>query len=219
MGAGRRNPVRVGSLLTSAVPALAERMLEQTIRRQWADIVGPDAARRSRPASLRQGTLEITVDNSPWLQELTLRAGTIAAALAARHGAAVTAVRVTMGAAVAPASNEVSREGRAISRSLTDAERGIVEATARPIADPVVASSLRRLLTKDLLARGQSGVPVASEQPRPALPPSSRRPSSSRAARPRYRRTTGAIRAPRPRSRFGSAIRGPPPTTTTRSRR
>jgi len=70
-----------------------------------------------------------------------------------------------MGAAVAPASDEVSREGRAISRSLTDAERGIVEATARPIADPVVASSLRRLLTKDLLARGQSGVPVASEQP------------------------------------------------------
>ena len=165
MGTGRRNPVRVGSLLTSAVPALAERMLEQTIRRQWADIVGPDAARRSRPAALRQGTLEITVDNSPWLQELTLRAGTIAAALAARHGAAVTAVRVTMGAAVAPASDEISREGRAISRSLTDAERGIVEATARPIADPVVASSLRRLLTKDLLARGQSGVPVASEQP------------------------------------------------------
>ncbi|PYM49615.1 MAG: hypothetical protein DME16_08385 [Candidatus Rokuibacteriota bacterium] len=165
MGMGRRNPVRVGSLLTSAVPALAERMLEQTIRRQWADIVGPDAARRSRPASLRQGTLEITVDNSPWLQELTLRAGTIAAALAARHGAAVTAVRVTMGAAVAPASDEVSREGRAISRSLTDAERGIVEATARPIADPVVASSLRRLLTKDLLARGKSGIPVASEQP------------------------------------------------------
>ena len=46
-----------------------------------------------------------------------------------------------------------------------DAERGIVEATARPIADPVVASSLRRLLTKDLLARGKSGIPVASEQP------------------------------------------------------
>lgn len=165
MRTGRRNPVRVGSLLTSAVPALAERMLEQTIRRQWADIVGPDAARRSRPATLRQGTLEITVDNSPWLQELTLRAGTIAAALAARHGAAVTTVRVTMGAAFAPASAELSREARATPRSLTDAERGLVEATTRPIADPVVASSLRRLLTKDLLARGGSRVPAASEQP------------------------------------------------------
>jgi hypothetical protein len=157
--------VRVGSLLTSAVPALAERMLEQTIRRQWADIVGPDAARRSRPAALRAGILEIAVDNSPWLQELTLRAGTIAAALAVRHGAAVTAVRVTMGAALAPASDEVSREGRGISRSLTEVERGLVEATTRPIADPVVASSLRRLLTKDLLARGRSRVPAASEQP------------------------------------------------------
>jgi hypothetical protein len=163
MGTGRRNPVRVGSLLTSAVPALAERMLEQTIRRQWADIVGPDAARRSRPSTLRQGTLEVIVDNSPWLQELTLRAGTIVAALGARHGAAVTAVRVTMGAAVANPSDEVSREGRATPRPLTEAERGLVEATARPIADPVVASSLRRLLTKDLLARGGSRVPAASE--------------------------------------------------------
>jgi hypothetical protein len=164
MGTGRRNPVRVGSLLTSAVPALAERMLEQTIRRQWADIVGPDAARRSRPVALRAGILEIAVDNSPWLQELTLRAGTIAAALAVRHGAAVTAVRVTMGAAVAPASDEVPREGRGISRSLTEVERGLVEATTRPIVDPVVASSLRRLLTKDLLARGRSRVPAAPEQ-------------------------------------------------------
>jgi hypothetical protein len=163
MGTGRRNPVRVGSLLTSAVPALAERMLEQTIRRQWAEIVGSDAARRSRPAALRQGTLEISVDNSPWLQELTMRAGTIAAALKGRYGSAVAAVRVTMGTAVAPSSNEASGERGATPRSLTDAERGLVEATARPIADPVVASSLRRLLTKDLLARGHR-VPAASEQ-------------------------------------------------------
>lgn len=165
MGTGRRNPVRVGSLLTSAVPALAERMLEETIRRQWAAIVGPEAARRSRPRTLRQGTLEVTVDNSPWLQELTLRSGTIVAALGERHGTAVTAVRVTMGAAFAQTSPEVPRESGTAARRLTDAERGLVEATARPIADPVVASSLRRLLTKDLLARGGSRVHAAPEQP------------------------------------------------------
>jgi hypothetical protein len=165
MGTGRRNPVRVGSLLTSAVPALAERMLEEAIRRQWSDIVGPEAARRSRPRTLRQGTLEVTVDNSPWLQELTLRSGTIVAALGKRHGAAVRAMRVTMGAASAPTSPEAPHESGPAARRLTDAERGLVEATARPIADPLVASSLRRLLTKDLLARGGSRVHAAPEQP------------------------------------------------------
>src|SRR5262249_58173510 len=73
-----RNPVRVGSLLTQAVPALAERLLEETIRKEWALFIGPEAARHSRPVALRQSVLEVSVDNSPWLQELTLRSAPIA---------------------------------------------------------------------------------------------------------------------------------------------
>ncbi len=91
---GGRSPVRVGNLLTAAVPALAERMLEQAVRREWTETVGPEASRRTRPGALRQGTLEVSVDNSPWLQ----------------------------------------------------------------------ASSLKRILTKDLLARGGRRAPAASEQ-------------------------------------------------------
>src|SRR3972149_3307078 len=94
---GGRNPVRVGNLLTAAVPALAERMLEEAIRREWGQTAGPEAARRSRPAALRQGTLEVSVDNSPWLQELTLRSAAIVAALRKRHGSAVTGVRFALG--------------------------------------------------------------------------------------------------------------------------
>src|SRR5947207_956395 len=74
---GGRSPVRVGNLLTAAVPALAERMLERAICREWAQTAGPEAARRTRPGALRQGTLEVSVDNSPWLQELTLRSAAI----------------------------------------------------------------------------------------------------------------------------------------------
>ena len=94
---GGRSPVRVGNLLTRAVPALAERLLEESIRREWAQTVGPDAARRSRPISLRQGTLQVSVDNSPWLQELTLRSAAISSALHERHGAAVDGVRFVLG--------------------------------------------------------------------------------------------------------------------------
>src|SRR5260370_3722299 len=64
---GGRSPVRVGNLLTAAVPALAERMLEQAVRREGTETGGPEASRRTRPRAPRPGLLAVTADNSPWL--------------------------------------------------------------------------------------------------------------------------------------------------------
>lgn len=92
-------PTPVGALLTAAVPALAEPLLALDLRRAWADLVGADISRRSRPGDLRGGTLTVTVDNSPWLQELTLREGELLARLQARYGTdAIKALRLTLGA-------------------------------------------------------------------------------------------------------------------------
>jgi Dna[CI] antecedent, DciA len=165
---GGRNPVRVGNLLTAAVPALAERMLEEAIRREWAQTAGPEAARRSRPGALRQGTLDVSVDNSPWLQELTLRSAAIVAALRKRHGSAVIAVRFALGSGrgdAAAAAGPARAETEAPQRRLTVEEARLVEAAAGQVPDPALASSLKRLLTKDLLARGERPAPAASEQP------------------------------------------------------
>lgn len=172
---GGRNPVRVGNLLTAAVPALAERMLEEAIRREWAQTAGPEAARRSRPGALRQGTLEVSVDNSPWLQELTLRSAAIVAALRKRHGSAVIAVRFALGSgrgdadvAAGPARARTEAPQRRLTvpeRRLTVEEARIVDAAAGQVPDPALASALKRLLTKDLLARGERRAPAASEQP------------------------------------------------------
>ena len=165
---GGRHPVRVGNLLTAAVPALAERILEDAVRRDWAQTAGPDAARRSRPGAIKQGTLEVSVDNSPWLQELTLRSAAIVAALRKRHGSAVSGVRFALGrshgddpvaAGPAHAGTEAPR------RRLSAEEARIVDAAAGQLPDPALASSLKRLLTKDLLARGERRAPAASEQP------------------------------------------------------
>ncbi len=165
---GGRSPVRVGNLLTAAVPALAERMLEETIRREWPQTVGAEAARRTRPGALRQGTLEVSVDNSPWLQELTMRCAAIAAALRKRHGSAVTGVRFALGSshgdagvAALPARERISDPRRRLSAE----EARLVDAAAARLPDPALASSLKRLLTKDLLARGGRRAPAASEQP------------------------------------------------------
>lgn len=165
---GGRNPVRVGNLLTAAVPALAERMLEEAIRREWAQTAGPEAARRSRPGALRQGTLEVSVDNSPWLQELTLRSAAIVAALRKRHGSAVIAVRFALGSGRGDADVDAGparARTEAPQRRLTVEEARIVDAAAGQVPDPALASSLKRLLTKDLLARGERRAPAASEQP------------------------------------------------------
>ena len=163
---GGRSPVRVGSLLTQAVPALADRLLEEAIRRQWADIAGAEAARRSRPQVLRQGILHVSVDNSPWLQELTLRAGAIAAQLHERHGSAVNGVRFVLAvtatgrASVEPTKSVTSIPAR---RRLTAEEARQVDDAARRLTDDGLAASLKRLLTKDLLARGERRSSVASE--------------------------------------------------------
>jgi hypothetical protein len=162
---GGRSPVRVGNLLTAAVPALAERLLEEAIRREWTQTAGPEAARRTRPGALRQGTLEVSVDNSPWLQELTLRSAAIVAALRKRHGSAVTGVRFALGSGPGEANGAAlpAREGTPPPRRRLNAEETrLVDAAAARLPDPALASSLKRLLTKDLLARG---APAASEQP------------------------------------------------------
>jgi len=163
---GGRSPVRVGNLLTAAVPALAERMLEQAVRREWTETVGSEAARRTRPGALRQGTLEVSVDNSPWLQELTLRSSAIVAALRKRHGSVVTGVRFALGSG--PGDSDVTGfrppEGTVAPRRLSAEEARLVDAAAARLPDPALASSLKRLLIKDLLARGGRRAPAASEQ-------------------------------------------------------
>ena len=166
---GGRNPVRVGNLLTAAVPALAERMLEEAIRREWAQTAGPEAARRSRPGALRQGTLEVSVDNSPWLQELTLRSAAIVAALRKRHGSAVIGVRFALGSGRGDAdvAARPARAGTEAPQRRLDAPRRRAWWMPQPARSPIPRSHRRsrRLLTKDLLARGERRAPAASEQP------------------------------------------------------
>ena len=148
-------PHRVGDLLTAAVPALAERMLAEGIRRDWEATVGGALARRSRPASLDHGVLEIEADNSPWLMELQMRAGEILEALGRRYGRSVVSLRFTLGARPAPAPAPVAtRPSRAVAR-LSAEETREIEAVTASLGDPSLVRALRRLLTKDRLARRQ----------------------------------------------------------------
>jgi hypothetical protein len=144
----RSMPRAVGDILGAAVPALARRLVEVDIRRAWSSIAGPDAARRARPGALVGDCLQITVDNSPWCQEITLRAPALVAALAERFGPdAVRSVRVTIGA-LPPESGPASTEPGRPARRASVEELSAIGAILAPITDRGLAESLRRLLVK-----------------------------------------------------------------------
>ena len=154
-------PHRVGDLLTAAVPALAERMLATAIRRDWEATVGAELARRSRPASLDQGVLEIQANNSPWLMELQMRGGEILEALGRRYGRSVVSLRFALGAIPASPPAPASRPPRSVAR-LSPEETREIEAVTASLGDPGLVRALRRLITKDRLARRpQASIPTA----------------------------------------------------------
>jgi hypothetical protein len=159
-------PHRVGDLLTAAVPALAERMLADAIRRDWEVTVSEALARRSRPASLDHGVLEIKADNSPWLMELQMRGGEILEALGRRYGRSVVSLRFALGAMPTPAPMPARRPSRAVER-LSAEETREIEAVTASLGDPSLVRALRRLITKDRLSRRQQApIPtVEKDQP------------------------------------------------------
>jgi len=143
-------------------------MLQDTVRRNWSALVGPGVSRHAQPGALKLGVLEVTVDNSPWLHELTLRASELLASLQARYGRAITSLRFSLGPAANPSNPTPSRPRRADRGSaLGPADAHVVESMISAVNDPELAASLRRVLTKDTLARQahQNGRAPADRRP------------------------------------------------------
>jgi hypothetical protein len=128
----------------NAVPELGDRLVAVQLRSAWSTLVGADAARRSQPRSLTNGCLHVVVDNSPWLQELTLRARELTMRIGSRF-ASVRTVRFTLGRLDATAATAAPAEGPA-SRSLDSDDIREIDATVASIRDPDVRAAARRLL-------------------------------------------------------------------------
>jgi len=150
----RSNPVRVRDVLIAAVPELENRLLEESIKRDWSRVIGPELGRRSRPGRLQAGVLEVIVDNSPCLLELTLRSSELLAAVQRRFET-VAALRVGLGALPSVREPAAPRAGSEARGNPSAEELRAIEAMTASMHDPILAGSLRQLLTRDLLARRQ----------------------------------------------------------------
>ena len=51
---------------------LAERLRESTLTEAWLEMVGPTIAAHSHPRKIYRGALQITVDHSAWLHQITM---------------------------------------------------------------------------------------------------------------------------------------------------
>jgi hypothetical protein len=156
-------PRAVGELIDTALPQLRERLLGVRVARAWAGLVGPDMARRARPRGVVAGTLEVVVDNSPWLHELTLRGPDVTRLIRASFPE-LTALRFVLGSMVHDERDTVTERAPRL-RALTDDERRDIDDAVRTIADPTLATAARRLMT-----RARRSMPV-SERGREANRP------------------------------------------------
>src|SRR4029450_11847413 len=137
-------PRRVGELLVSAMPQLQDRLLVQKLRAEWPALVGHEVARRTQPQALANGCLQVTVDNSPWLHEMTLRAPAAPARVAAQFPPAPS-IRFPPGL---PPAEEPPPAARPAPVTLVDDDRRAIDAAAAAISDRDLAASARRLLTR-----------------------------------------------------------------------
>ncbi|MFQ5521145.1 MAG: hypothetical protein ACE5FK_07090, partial [Candidatus Methylomirabilia bacterium] len=103
------------------------------------------------------------VDNSPWLQEVTLREAELRSRLTRRFGdATVRALKVTLGPLIAdqgsgPDDRRKASPRTATEKLLSEKEARAVEATTGSIRDPELRLSLRRLLATACANRQSRG--------------------------------------------------------------
>jgi len=149
----RRRPVRVRDLMVAAVPELRDRLTEETLRRAWNQLAGAELASRSRPGRLGAGILEVIVDNSAWLHEMTLRSADLLGRIQAGFPSAVTSLKFSLGAVKRGPERIPARPDRPPVIRLSPEQIRLIDSMVSPLPDPALAGSLRRLLTRDLLAR------------------------------------------------------------------
>lgn len=142
-----RAPRAVAELLPDAVPNLADRLLEQRIRRAWPALLGADAARRTQPQALANGCLSVCVDNSPWLHELTLRAEELTRRVQERFPE-VRALRFGLGALESVETPRAVRSPGVADAPLDESARSAIDEATSVIRDPTIAAAARRLLAR-----------------------------------------------------------------------
>jgi len=116
----------------------------------WDEVVGPQIAARARPIRIREGVLEIRVEQPVWMQQLQLMKPKILARLNERlDGAAIKDLYLRRGKIEKEPPEAATPPLPAWhTASLTKEEEAHIEATLSSLADPELRLCLRAILIR-----------------------------------------------------------------------
>jgi len=142
--------VAVSGLLSAflrGTPA-EKRLDEGRIWLVWEQAVGSRIASHAVPAAFRDGTLTLTVDSAPWMQQLTyLKQELVAKVNAELHEEMVQDIYMKAGKVSAPKPPAAPWAQKR--RSLSADELAWIAEQAEAVSDPDLRAVFERLLKKD----------------------------------------------------------------------
>jgi hypothetical protein len=147
-----RTAARAGDLLATLLAGwgLDTRLQQYRALVVWDEVVGPQIAARTRPEKIRDGVLEVCVDQPTWMQQLQLLKPQILAKLNARLGdAPLRELYLKRGKVTAPAAAARAPQPPLWrSATLTAEELGDLQQLLRGVTDAELRRDLEELLVK-----------------------------------------------------------------------
>ena len=149
-----RRPETVSALLTAVfagTPA-EKRLREGRIWLVWSKAVGSRIALHAEPASFRDGTLTLTVDSAPWMQQLTFLKKEIIAKVNSRLGEELVREIYMKIGVISTSPPPAPAKKRARTALPAEKQSWIAEQTGA-LTDPELRAAFESLLKKDLESR------------------------------------------------------------------
>jgi predicted nucleic acid-binding Zn ribbon protein len=147
-----RSAARAGDLLAALLTGwgLDTRLLQYRALVIWDEVVGPQISARARPEKIRDGVLEVCVDQPTWMQQLQLLKPQILAKLNARLGDAplseIFLKRGKIAARSAPSRASHAPQWRSV--ALSTEELDDLRRLLQGVADAELRRELEALLVK-----------------------------------------------------------------------
>ena len=128
---------------------LDERLQQYRALIIWEEVVGPQIAARTRPIRIREGILEINVDQPTWMQQLQLMKPKILAQLNAELGkATIKDLFLKRGKVDVRADKEVEPPPKWRMVQLDDSEKTKIKELLTGIENPELRNEMEKFLTK-----------------------------------------------------------------------
>lgn len=124
-----------------------KRIKEGGIWEVWDEAVGSGIAIHAQPIAFRDGTLTLSVDSAPWMQQLTYLKRDLIAKVNERLGEEM--VKEIYMKAGKIASVPAQKPHKPKRRELTDEERSLIKEQIESVSDPELRAVFERLIKRD----------------------------------------------------------------------